>query len=249
MMLSGVRKFELLRENDYWMTLRKANQQHVTSQQLYGQLLDKLEANRVNFKDIRAFMLNEAKRCGLLQKNYFVEGKGFQYPPKKKMKQDRLAWFVALQNFCNWVAYNYDGDYGRVRKHLSKEERKEQKKELTVTRRSSDGKESTETRTVITGASKEELLSSVPEGATVTSPITSDLSKAQLQALFISYPDVLGEIAEQQGAVKQFNALCIAMGGHWLDAIIPVDDPEIEADAEQVALDSITDAPEEVAVQ
>jgi hypothetical protein len=203
----NARTFSTLSSNRFWDTLQAANQKHVTAQQSYLQLMKDLEAQRVGFQDIRSFLLNEAKRAGLLQKNYW-NGKAMSYPSKAELKKRKDAWFVALGNFMSWVNYNYAGGYSkqvttemRKRQKAASQAQKSEKKSTAITRTKSEDGQIKESRT--------EVIESTTD---MSAPVTDSLTDEQVRSIVLSNLDIIAEYALNKGASKEWNALALALG-------------------------------------
>jgi hypothetical protein len=196
--MENARLFTPLVENKFWSRLQEANRQHVTAQQQYLHLLKDLENQGVAFKDIRNYMLNEAKRAGLYQK---VNG---EYPSKNELKRRNEAWFVALKNFGAWVNRNYDGRYDKV---ITSEDRKNAQAKRKA--------EKSEKKTSVITRSEEggEVRTDVVETTTdMDAPVEESLTPQQIEAILFNNLDILGEYAEDKGALVEFNALMVAIG-------------------------------------
>ena len=195
--------FKVLVDNRYWNLLQEANQMHVTAQQKYLHLLKDLQDTGVAFKDIRSFLLNEAKKAGLLQKSVWSDKAGEKvYPSKNSLKKARPAWFVQYLNVTAWIARNYETydrkiDQNKVRqdREQAKAEKKEQK--ATVVTRNQDG----ETRTEV-----------VSNEVDMNAPVSEQLSPEQIEQIIMSNLSLFGEYCEDKGAVVEFNALMLKIG-------------------------------------
>jgi len=106
-------KFNLSNDNiQEWNLLKSANDAHVSIRDRYQELVDLCKEKGVAFKDIKAHMINRAKRVNLLTKNHYSEETGsMEYPSLAVCFDKKLAWAVALHNFLVWLKKSYK-DYG-----------------------------------------------------------------------------------------------------------------------------------------
>jgi len=188
-------KFSPLISNKFWDRICLINDKHVTASQQYLMLMQDLENQGVKFTEIMEFLLNEAKRAGLYQK---VAG---EYPKLKQVKD--TPWGRALYNTGEWIKNNYDGSYDkrltsqdRANKRAARKAEKAQRKQSTIVRN-----ENGEVRTDV-----------VTSTTDMDAPVEETLTPQQIEAILFNNLGLLGEYAEDKGALKEFNALMSAIG-------------------------------------
>lgn len=224
-------KFNLLADNQYWNLLKDAQDAHVSSRDRHESLLQLCQETGVAFADIKNYLLNQAKKVGLYRMNH-ASPNGPVFPPWGLII--KTNWGNALSEFLQYKGRKYK-DYGVSVDKVVKV-RKNKPVVLKFKRTAADGTV-TEHETVIEGASSSkevvELLtpadkivpeplapavpstakdSEIKHSAPVIPPVSSGLSKAQIQAIIINNWSVLGEICREKGAVEEFNLLMDALG-------------------------------------
>lgn len=155
-------RFNILADNKYWTLLKESNDLHVTARMKHVTLLKELEADGIRFKNIENFLMEQARKSGLLRKNK-SSADGVREPNKKELKN--VAWYRELRNFMRWLSKNYkDYNVSADRKAHSNP-----KRATVVTRKkyvSKYGKGKfivpEEERTEIIGATSEEIKNSKP---------------------------------------------------------------------------------------
>lgn len=220
-MNEGLVRFNLTADNPFWSLLQEAHKAHITARERHCDLLELCKSKGVAFQDIEKHLLNEAKRCGLYRKTKASLSTKVAYPSRSDLSKSKVAWFVALENFLRWKMRNYRDYDVRSDKPIVT---KQKPKEINVVRKTTDSKGNvTETKHKIVGASKADLkeIAAIESGKSATAPekshdmlgkVEHDLTPLQLQVLIIRNIGILGDMAEEKGAVKEWNALCEALG-------------------------------------
>jgi len=152
--------------------LADASRMYVSARKLNIQLLARLRAKGVAFKDIEKFMLNRATEVGLWRAGI------------RESEVTGKAWYVSLAKFLKFANTTYS-DYD-VLKGIKQLKHTADPKKKTILRK---GKE-----------------------LTLTAPVLENLCLEQVEMIIISNYAVLGKIAEQKGAVIEFNELMLALG-------------------------------------
>lgn len=114
-------KFNAPKDSEPFKLLSIQASLHVTARQKNIQLLKHLAGKGVQFKDIRQYLLNEAKRCGLWEAG------------KKEEHYKSRAWYVAVVNFKLWLTKNFtDYNVSKVKAVEVKAGQKEAPREIIV---------------------------------------------------------------------------------------------------------------------
>ena len=106
--IDNVGGFVVQDKEGYFSYIHKANAMHLSANQQYTLLFRKLQADGVNFKDIKKRLLNVAKKEGLYLENWKNEDTGvMEYRDFSALVKNKTAWAVALHNFLGWVSRNW----------------------------------------------------------------------------------------------------------------------------------------------
>ena len=158
--------------------LADASKHYVSARKLNIQLLARLRAKGVSFKDIEKFMMNRAREIGLWR------------PGIREEEITGKAWYVSLQKFLKFAKSTYS-DYDTL-KGIKQLKHTADPKKKTITRKTNE--------------------------VVLTAPVLQNLCTEQVQMIITSNYSVLGKIAEEKGAIIEFNELMLALG--MLDEII-----------------------------
>jgi len=110
--MKPVISFNLLSDNEYWSILKEANDFHVKRRDRHQQLLDLLKAKGVAFKDIKAHLMNQAKKAGLYTRSLWSDStKQMEFRSYSDLLKCNYAWVISLDNFLKWTKANYR-EYG-----------------------------------------------------------------------------------------------------------------------------------------
>lgn len=208
-MVDGILRFSCLTANSYWSLLEDANKSYISIGHKYHMLFRKLENDGVAFADIRNFLMNEAKRAGLLEKRPDNNG-NMNWPSRKVLKALRPAWYHQLGLFLQWVERNYVSYKVEV-----KDPRR--KKEAGVTSAPAAPQSTTRVTETRDGEGNTRRIEETTTGSTATAaapmngPVASELSSAQVMAIIQSNWSVLEEYCSEKGASEQFEALMEAL--------------------------------------
>lgn len=190
--------FNINGSNFYWEQLQAANKLHVQQRQVYLNLLQRLKSDGVKFEDIRKFLKNQAKKVGLYRATEWNDKKGkMDFPAWNTVK--KFAWATSMDNFTGWVSQNYVS-YDRKKDKVIKAPKKK------------------ETKKVITRKTNGEVVTNEITSSEMTAPIVSDTSSTEVLAMILNNLDVLGHLAQEKGAKKEWNMLMTKMGEQ--DAIL-----------------------------
>ena len=210
----GLAGFTIKGNTPYWTYLHKANALHLTRNQQYTMLLRHLHKDGVAFKDIRNRLINMAKKEGLYSpargpwcESSDKDGLIPAYRPFNQLVKNNTAWAVALDNFTKWVGRNWSNYYEKKEKSTAPVVKTSQVLEIPQ-----DDGTVKEIKVTIRGINDEQFEAWLDA---MTKPVR-ELSFKEQEQIMLQNPDLLstlyGNIAEEKGAVEEYNMLVDALG-------------------------------------
>lgn len=208
----------------YLSILQEANAKYLSVRQQYEMLIARLRGDKVAWKDRQAFLINQAKKCGLHRMTIYAGPGKMRHRNFQELKKDKPRWFIMILKFIEYADKRYS-DYGveierKVKPTIPKANPlatgRDFGKKAEVKPAGPTNKTGVSNVPSVVAEAKEAKSSTAhleeANNSTITSPVETKLSVIEIQQIILQNLSVLGKIASAKGAKEEFNALMAKLG-------------------------------------